>query len=100
LFLLSNESIFSQSEKIVQIERNTKENRIYCIHFLKIIRVLLAFQRLFLYLCIWKGYRSICLGQRQKPQGLSLLAAAARYSHARHKILPRSPQQFATGGAN
>ena len=37
---------------------------------------------------------------RQNPKVSCLLAAAKRYSHARHKTLPRPPQQFATGGAN
>jgi hypothetical protein len=60
----------------------------------------LAFLRFFLYLCIKKRLSLHPARQRQKPRKPSLLAAAARYSHARHKILPRPPQQFATGGAN
>ena len=40
------------------------------------------------------------ISQRQKPRKPSLLAAAARHSHVRRKILPRPPQDFATGGAN
>jgi thymidylate kinase len=64
------------------------------------LHVFLAFLRFILYLCIWKDKRFLLVKQRQKPQDLCLLAAAARHSHVRHKILPRPPQQFAAAVAN